>query len=48
VRTARSAPRSSRSAAIASAAALQLSTGAKRKGMNTRVAHVVELLDEAY
>ena len=27
---------------------LQLSAGAKRKGLNCRVAHVVELLDEAY
>jgi glycolate oxidase iron-sulfur subunit len=27
---------------------LQLSVGAKRKGLNSRVAHVVELLDEAY
>ena len=27
---------------------LQLSTGAKRKGLKSRVVHVVELLDEAY
>ena len=27
---------------------LQLSVGAKRKGLNSRVVHVVELLDEAY
>jgi glycolate oxidase iron-sulfur subunit len=27
---------------------LQLSAGAKRKGLNSRVVHVVELLDEAY
>ena len=27
---------------------LQFKAGMKRKGMNTRVAHVVELLDEAY
>ena len=28
--------------------ALQLAAGVKRKGLNARVAHVVELLDEAY
>jgi glycolate oxidase iron-sulfur subunit len=27
---------------------LQYAAGIKRKGMNARVAHVVELLDEAY
>jgi len=27
---------------------LQFTAGIKRKGMNARVAHVVELLDEAY
>jgi Fe-S oxidoreductase len=27
---------------------LQFQAGAKRKGMNTEVAHVIELLDRAY
>ena len=27
---------------------LQFAAGMKRRGLNTRVAHVVELLDEAY